>query len=104
VNCLSDEYKPDIITGNWKVIKGSSYRVKLVKREEETKQEVESEPMIELPESDDECSISIDENEYKEVNTIPTRYFNQENKSVRCFNCNQVGHMSYDCPNEQVGR
>jgi hypothetical protein len=76
---ITSRRKPDIYLGN-KVIKAKEYKIK-------GKEEIPS------PEDSD----NIDDLKKKEV-----RYFNSYNITIKCFNCNEVGHYARNCPHELI--
>ena len=53
---------------------------------------------------DGECSnqdpaSESDSESIHEFNEVPLRYYHTENKTVRCINCREIGHMARACPN-----
>jgi hypothetical protein len=37
-----------------------------------------------------------------EFSAKPIRFFHTENKTIRCLNCKEIGHMARACPNETI--
>jgi hypothetical protein len=54
--------------------------------------------------SENECSISPERsNNYDEMRFATQRYYNfTSNLSLKCNNCDQVGHLSKNCPMEEI--
>jgi hypothetical protein len=78
ITFLSSKRKPDFYI-NDKVIKAKFYKTKQTKIEEEK----------EVQDSDEE------------VKRTEQRYFNH-NLTIKCFNCGEVGHMSRNCPHDEI--
>jgi hypothetical protein len=91
ISMLSSKRKPDIYLGN-EVIKAKNYRV-------HNRQDKSEENIIQKELSENE-SVSEDGKDYDSMRKKEARYFSINNITIRCFNCNEVGHMSRDCPNE----
>jgi hypothetical protein len=80
ITFLSSKRKPDVYL-NDSVIKAKQYRTKQSKEEEEN-----------IPESDPEAP---------DMKRTELRYFNT-NLTIKCFNCGEVGHMSRNCPHDEI--
>lgn len=39
--------------------------------------------------------------QFKRLKSQQNRYFIEENPTIKCFNCHQYGHKSFDCPNQR---
>jgi hypothetical protein len=83
------------------VIKAKQYRVQISKEEtsEDPKilddEKIENEDFKEALDSDDQL-------DYENLRKKDARYFLIGNITIKCFNCDEVGHLSRNCPNEIV--
>lgn len=75
-------------------LKGNSYfkrRIIETPKEEDPEEEQLLEEMENLEDSEDE---------WKRMRNQKSRYYSDENITVKCKNCKQYGHFSVECPNE----
>jgi hypothetical protein len=117
LSTISTRYNPDLIVGSVfgekkkEFIRGNEYfmeqakEVKIkdereleqieegeVSEKEEAKQPLEAEQ----PEAEDS-----EESAFENMKKLKgTRYWAEENITVKCHNCKQFGHMSRECPND----
>ncbi|CAI2385381.1 unnamed protein product [Moneuplotes crassus] len=95
INVLNSFRNPDILTGDTnKMLKGNKYRATMFKGEE--KEEEKTEPEKEVKKEDNEQ----DEEDKKEATGLQNRYYQKDSISLRCRNCQEIGHMARNCPNE----
>jgi hypothetical protein len=100
INVINSFRNPDILTGNaLKVLKGNKYRAKMANRNEEEQQGDDKHDIKAEKEEGEEVEKSAGEEPTDEPD-IPSRYFHQESKAIRCRNCKEIGHMARNCPNE----
>jgi hypothetical protein len=107
ISYLSSKRKPDIYMGN-EVIKARQYKVvsSPVPAEEVIKvlNKADKEEMQTVPEGDLAESSASEEvkHDYEDLKKKDVRYFTVSNITIRCYNCNEVGHISRNCPNEVI--
>jgi hypothetical protein len=80
ITFLSSKRKPDVYL-NEKVIKARQYRIK---------QDIEEEE-----------NVKESDNESLDMKKKEQRYFNL-NLTIKCYNCGEVGHMSRNCPHDEI--
>jgi hypothetical protein len=108
-NCISyltSKRKPDVYAGTevitakqYKVINFSSNKDEVTKvLKNADKEELQTIPEGESPSSSSE-GIKKD---YEEMKKKDYRYFDVSNITIKCYNCDEVGHISKNCPNELV--
>lgn len=99
VNALNAFRNPDIITGDaMKFLKGNKYRAKMVNRVEEKKEKEENDKLKSLGLNNDDFEQS--DEELSDKPEVPSRYYHAESKGIRWRNCQEIGHMAKNCPNE----
>ena len=105
ISYLTSKRKPDVYVGT-EVLTAKNYRVKVDNKKE----------IIEVLPGEDEVVVILDKKEadkaqsssssseviqdYQDMMKKDVRYFTTSNISIRCFNCNEVGHVARNCPNE----
>ena len=97
ISSLSSKKKPDIYTKegflqsrNYKILTKSNDNVNC----DNTKDNIQKEKSI----SDDDDFTKV----YNEVNKLDVRYFSNNNLTIICFNCKEIGHMAKSCPNPKI--
>jgi hypothetical protein len=100
INVINSFRNPDVMTGDaLKFLKGNKYRAKMVDRDEDQKREQEK-IVKEKQDADSQTDVQPNEEESSGEPEIPSRYYHNDSKSIRCKNWKEIGHMIRNCPNE----
>jgi hypothetical protein len=108
-NCISyltSRRKPDVYAGT-EVITAKQYRVINVSSNKDDVSKVlknaDKEEMQTMVDGEYQSSSSEEiNNDYEEMKKKDYRYFDVSNITIKCYNCDEVGHISKNCPSEQV--
>lgn len=114
ITFLTCKKRPDIYFKNGIFLSGNDYINKKRSNPENSKEasssKQENEQAHEKHQNEKEEKEEKDKQEEEEKTTIyqdmkstNMRYFNfNTNITIKCFNCGEIGHMSKNCPNEQM--
>jgi len=105
ISYLTSKKKPDVYLGDV-VLKARNYRIS-VNNTPKQHSDIKSLEKTKLAglhadySSDDALSASSEDN-YEKMKHKDLRYYAISNITMKCFNCNEVGHMSRNCPHDLI--
>ena len=100
---LNSKKRPDIYFSRGAFLSGNDYvnkrkPVDTKDNKENCTPKTEEEQSPKHPQEDEE-----ENTKYQDMKSTNMRYFNfNTNITIKCFNCGEIGHMSKNCPNEQI--
>jgi hypothetical protein len=119
ISYLTSNKKPDIYAGD-QVIKANCYRINTDKEKcidrKTTSADFKDEANLDLSkivgEGEEVCinlvneadnsEVMSDEDQIDKLKKQQPRYFHKTNITFKCYNCEEVGHMSKNCPYERI--
>jgi len=98
ISCLTSRKKPDIYTKEG-VLTSKNYKIRNMTNENENSNIKEKERPNEKENVSEEEKEDDFSKAYNDVNKLDLRYFSNNNITIICFNCREIGHMARSCPN-----
>ena len=105
ISYLTSKKKPDVYLGDL-VLKARNYRISVnntpkIQSELKSFEKPRTDALHADSSSDDALSASSEDN-YEKMKQKDLRYYAISNITMKCFNCNEVGHMSRNCPHDLI--
>ena len=100
ISSISSKRRPDVYTKDG-VLQARNYRIKNViseNKKENNDSNIEGDNQMQGNSDPEDEFTKV----YNEVNKLDSRYFTNNNITIICFNCKEIGHMAKGCPNPKV--
>ena len=103
ISYLTSKKKPDVYLADM-VIKARNYKVNTNTQQKfiDPKIYARLEKDGILPDNSSESSLESDVDDYEKMKHKDVRYYTIGNITIRCYNCNEVGHTSRNCPHDLI--
>jgi len=103
ISYLTSKKKPDVYLADL-VIKARNYKVNTNTQQKfiDPKIYARLEKDGILPENSCESSSESEVDDYEKMKHKDVRYYTIGNITIRCYNCNEVGHTSKNCPHDLI--
>jgi hypothetical protein len=104
ISYLTSKKKPDVYLGDL-VIKARNYKISANSQqkplEPKISEKLEKDGIIQDDSSND-SSVESEVDNYEKMKQKDLRYYAIGNITIKCYNCNEVGHTSRNCPNDLI--